>query len=280
MGRFVAGLSLLLLLPAPGGAEVLEFESTLRLAGTAAGSPQIASGSGVADVQSSFGQLQTVRLLGGHVEGAAVVPITDPLVSNGGLVKIEISAALPLSASTSLGFDPFGGAFGSARLTRGTLPVRGERRNCLIFLDCGIAQTRPFSGSGSGSYTAGYGVGGLLTVGGSGTLRISLHAAPFTLGPITLSNPTESSAFATQVVAGFVHGPLSNSVSGANTLGGAGGAIQLVSPVRTQTLGIGGPSGAMHYVQLDVDFVPEPSSGLALALAAGLLLRFARSRGR
>ncbi len=255
----------------------MAFESTLTLHGTAAGTPTIAAGTGVAEVTGSFGQLTSVRVLGGHVAGSAVVPVTDPLVSNGGLVAIEISASLPLSASTRVGFDPFGGPFGSARLTRGTLPMRGERRNCLIFLSCAtsVRQTFPFH---TAQGDVGYGVGGVLTFGGTGTLRVSLDAAPFTLGPVTLENPTSQSAVATQVVAGFVHGPLSNSFSGANTVASAGGALQLVSPVRTRTVGGSGPGFAMHYVRLDIDFVPEPSLAFGLGASAVLLLRLARAR--
>ena len=275
MLRWLLLLGLAALSPALAQASVLAFESTLTLEGTAAGSPQIASGTGVASVGSQFGQLESVRFLGGHVAGTAVVPITDPLVSNGGLVQVEVSAALPLSASPRLDFDPFGGPFGSALLTRGTLPLRGERRNCLIFLSCtqSLALTLPLDAS---QPPAAYGVGGVLTVGGTGTVRISLHAAPFTLGPVVLANPTQQGAVATQVVAGFVHGPLSNSFSGANTLAGAGGALQLVSPVRTQAIGGGGPGSAMHYVRLDIDFVPEPSLAVGLALSIGLLLGLAR----
>ena len=98
------------------------------------------------------------------------------------------------------------------------------------------------------------------------------------MGPVTLENPTQQGAVATQVVAGFVHGPLSNSFSGANTLAGDGGALQLVSPVRTRTVGAGGPGFAMHYVRLDIDFVPEPSLGLGLGASVGLLIRLARAR--
>jgi hypothetical protein len=266
-----------LLLPLAGDASVFEFQSRLTLLGTAAGTPEIAAGTGVAEVNSYFGQIDSVRLLGGHVRGTTVVPITDPLVSNGGLVQVEISAELPLSASTLLDFDPFGGAFGSAVLTKGTLPLRGERRNCLLFSECnfGARQTLPFA---TAAGNAGYGVGGVITVGGTGTIRISLHGAPFALAPVTLTNPTQSGATATQYLTGFVHGPISNSFSGANTLSGVGGAIQLVSPVRTQATGGSGPGFGGHFVRLDLHFVPEPSLAFGLVASAGLLLALARSR--
>jgi len=269
------GLSLSL----PSAASVFEFESRLTLLGTAAGTREVAAGTGVAEVASIFGQIESLRLLGGEVVGTTLVPITDPLVSNGGLVQVEISAELPLSASTLLRFDPFGGPFGSAVLTQGTLPMRGERRNCLVLLECNPAarQTLPFATSAG---NAGYGVGGILTVGGTGTVRISIMGAPFLLGPITLTNPTQSGAVATTHLAGFVHGPVSNSFSGANTLSGAGGGIQLVSPVRTRTIGTNGPGFGGHFVRLDIHFVPEPSLALGPGTSALVLLQLARARAR
>jgi hypothetical protein len=280
LARLMHPLVLLdLLLSFPSAASVFEFESRLTLLGTAAGAPEVAAGTGVAEVSSIFGQIESVRLLGGHVEGTTLVPITDPLVSNGGLVQVEISAELPLTASTRLRFDPFGGPFGSAVLTQGTLPMRGERRNCLVLLECNPSarQTLPFASSAG---NAGYGVGGILTVGGTGTVRISIMGAPFALGPVTLTNPTQSGAVATTHLAGFVHGPASNSFSGANTVSGAGGGIQLVSPVRTRTTGTNGPGFGGHFVRLDIHFVPEPSLALGLGVSALVLLQRARARAR
>lgn len=100
------------------------------------------------------------------------------------------------------------------------------------------------------------------------------------LGPVTLSNPTASGATATQHLAGFVHGPISNSFSGANTLNGAGGGIQLVSPVRTVTTGTSGPGFGGHFVRLDIHFVPEPSRLLGLVASVVALLRLAPARLR
>ena len=98
----------------------------------------------------------------------------------------------------------------------------------------------------------GVGVGGMLTVGNVGPIRISVDAAPWTVGTASVSLPTPSGDvidFATQ---GWVHGPASFAGSTALT----GGEVSVVTPIQV-TAGLEGQR-LTSIVRLQVRFVPEP----------------------
>lgn len=259
----------------PASAEPFEFEAKLRLIHPLTDDLEIASGIGVAEVSSAFGQFQTVDFVGGKIAGSASVIITDPLVSNGGIVKVEASASLTLTTPPPVQFDPYAGPVGSAVVTEAILPVQGERRHCLVWLHCrdGARQAFPL---GTTQHDVGYGVGGQLTFGGTEPIRLSIFAAPFEIGPALLRSITEDGSEVTSQRAGFVHGPASNTFSGANTLSGVGGGFQLVTATQVQGLGANDLTG--HFVLLDVNFTPEPALLLSLIASAGLLVILARRR--
>jgi hypothetical protein len=113
----------------------------------------------------------------------------------------------------------------------------------------------------------------VLTVGGTGPLRFSIEAAPWTLHTATVVLATAGGGELPVYASGFVHG--AGSVSGSTAA--PGGSVQLVTPARIIS-NQGGEMGA--FGRLTVRFLPEP--GWLVLLAAGLaglgLLEFARSR--
>jgi hypothetical protein len=112
----------------------------------------------------------------------------------------------------------------------------------------------------------GVGVGGLWTEGKFGKVRMSLVAAPWTLGTATAINQTVAGGFKTLTRVGFVHGAgSSNSSTAANS-----GVIQLVAPTQVISAGISGNSTTVAlFSTLTLHFIPEP--GLLLLIASGVV---------
>lgn len=275
MKRIVLALGsglLVLALAAPAAAAFLEFVGSLDLElGTLP--PVTVTGSGIAQVNGSgsAGHLNTLRLMGG-ITGSATVPITDPLVTQGGIVEIRAMGTLGTGT-----LEPISGALQntSLGLSMGTLPVRGEARICLFFAGCNSgALTLPFTNNG----TVGFGIGGLVTPGGgsSAAVRISVLAAPWTIKNVVLSNRTDNGGLTFPTAQGFAHGPASMTSSTAMP----SGVVQLVTPLQVTTAGIPGNNDRISLIgRLRLHFVPEPDVGiLLLAGAAGLVLAGRRRR--
>jgi hypothetical protein len=254
---------------APAAASPLFWEGTLSI--EVLGLPPIAiTGGGVATVDGPGGAwLQTLRLAAsrGGIEGAAMVPITDP----------SLAPNIAVRATASLGtgsFAPISGGTGTAPLTRRVLPLRGLAKLCLFSTSCGTFLPLPLTQQTPEGGLAGVGVGGVLTVGGgTAPLRFSIEAAPWTLHTATVVLATAGGGDLPVYASGFVHG--AGSVSGSTAA--PGGAVQLVTPIRIIS-NQGSPMGA--FGRLTVRFLPEP--GWLVLLAAGLaglgLLELARSR--
>jgi hypothetical protein len=248
------------------------WEGTLAL--EVLGFPPLAvGGGGVATLDGPGGgtALQTLRIAAsrGGVAGSVMFPITDPLVQANGIASLRASVSL---ASGS--FAPISGSLTTAPLTRGELPLRGLVKICLLSAQCTnfypLLLTRP-TGAGPGAGVAGVGVGGLVTVGGSGPLRFSIEGAPWTLRTATVSVATPDGSRVPVFTSGFVHGAAS--LTGSTGL--PGGSLQLVTPIRVRS-----SEGAemAAFGRLGVRFLPEP--GFALLLAAGCLgLGLLRLRG-
>ena len=121
-------------------------------------------------------------------------------------------------------------------------------------------------GGTSAGQLIGAGVGGLLTIGGSGTIMISVIGAPFTVKTITNFNRTNGKAVVTFMENGFAHGPS----SGTTSTGLTSGVVQFVTASHTRTVGIPGNSDIQgNFSRLLVHFVPEP--GLLLLFGSGAL---------
>jgi hypothetical protein len=120
------------------------------------------------------------------------------------------------------------------------------------------------------------GVGGVITAGGTGSVRFTLEGAPWTIKTAMAVDHTDASAgFVTVTAMGFAHGPASATSSTAQP----NGVVQLVTPtqVRTNlTLGTNVKVGVL--TSLFVRFIPEP--GMLVLLGSGVagLLLLGRSR--
>ena len=225
--------------------------------------PLAVAGGGVSTVEGPGGGafLRSLRLAAsrGGIAGSAMVPITDPVVQAQGIASIRATASLGTGS-----FAPISGGTGYTPLTKNVLPVRGLAKLCLQSTTCSnyipMLFTQP---TGGGPGVKGVGVGGLVTGGGgTGALRISVEAAPWTLYTATVTVMTAEGGSAAITTAGFVHGAFSYTGS----TGQPGGSLQLVTPVRiTSNQG----NDMAGFVRLGIRFVPEP--GWLVLLASGCL---------
>jgi len=214
-------------------------------------------GSGVATINDSSGgnHLSTLRI-GTGITDSGTIPVTDPN-STGQIKSIRITGG-PGRTSTLTGIS------GAPPLGQNAWPMPGYTRVCLFAAGCGT--NLPLVHTTNNGNT-GVGVGGLLTLGGNGAIRISLEAAPWTLATITGLNQTVKGNFITLSRVGFVHGAASGSDS---STAANSGLIQLVAPQNLTTSGIVGNSTKMNlFLTLSLHFIPEP--GLLLLIGSGVV---------
>jgi len=250
------GTLLVLGLAGTASAKTLGWHGTLDLDLGALKTTSIA-GSGVATVNDSSGgtHLNTLRIAGG-LTGTGIAPVTDPDTTPQ-IRDIRISA--------NIGTGTISGISGAPPVNPpAALPVQGFTRVCL-FLGCDINGWLPLNNTTNNGAT-GIGVGGLLTLGNAGDIRISVESGPWTLALVSGVNQTKDGGFITETAQGFVHGPASANSSTAEP----SGVIQLISPQQVTTSGINGNSTALTlFTTLTLHFVPEP--GLLLLIGSGVV---------
>jgi len=246
-------------IPSPARADFLAWTGRLTLEALPSAIPDLAiTGAGVAKVLGPPGAaLHTLRLDGG-ISGTQLVPVTDPIVTAGGLAAVRLEAQL--GAGTLGPFFPIASPT-APQLTRGVLPVRGNLRHCILNPTCMNAVEIPLdTTTPQGSY--GVGVGGIATRDPLGAQRVSLLGAPWTVRTAHLTLPTTAGGSVVLGASGFVHGPYS--FTGSTAL--VGGALQLVTPIAVSSLG--GSASASGFARLDILFVPEPRRFAALCAGA------------
>ncbi len=277
----VAGvLALGLAAPVSAGTSVFAGTLTLNLGAL----PGVAlKGAGVATMNGGLGgtSITTVALpndgdgvnpYNGRIRGAGQANVTDPS-------SVQIKA-VALAATVEAG-DLAGGPslIGNGALTNKDLGLAGGlARICLFSTTCGAFIGLPLTHVGA----TGLGIGGQQTVGGAGSIRVSVDHAPWTvLTGKALDQPDDPAKgtktfnggdgtpmqelyrYVTKM--GFVHDPASATGSTAFT----SGTLQFVTPGQVTTNITSTSSLRIANIsELRLHVVPEP--GLLLLLGTGV----------
>jgi hypothetical protein len=221
-------------------------------------------GSHVAVSEASPPSLGALHVAGG-ISDVARVLVTDPETVGNSIAGVQVVATLGVGTLSPLPPLPFGQLLASREL-----PVFGAARLCLVTPSCfdNLLLFSLYRGPETG-----LGVGGVLTGSVPGGTRISIQAAPWTLGTASVPVETTQGGTATAFAFGFVHGP----ASATGTTGGVGGEVQLVTPMVALASGVSGPSGLSR---LRLRFIPEPGRLALLAAGVLCLLSLAHRRTR
>jgi hypothetical protein len=190
------------------------------------------------------------------VTDPTAAPITSVILTSirgrpdlqGGIIG-NISGAL---ANSNLGVLP------------NTIPSTGGVTICLLVSSIPCAgQLSLVVGATSAGVQVGGGVGGILTIGGLGAIRISVLGAPYTVKTVSAVNRTENGSFDLFTEHGFAHGPGSQTSTTAQT----SGVLQTVTANHTTVIGPGDNDISGNISRVLTHFVPEP--GLVLLFGSG-----------
>jgi hypothetical protein len=226
--------------------------------------------SGVATVNNStgYGHLNVLQLVD-PFSGSTVVPVTDPEVTQGnGIVAVAAS---------------LNGGGGTVSQISGGGPISGTMRTvgfikvCLYDPNCNPGNFLPLDlfEHATASTSEGLGIGGLLSIGGFGGIRISVINNPWTLGNAQAVDQTDGGNFVNVTTNGFAHGPASLTSSTAKP----SGMVQFVTPSQVTTNLTTGSSELLSGLSImRLHFIPEP--GMLLLLGSGVvgLVLIGRSR--
>jgi hypothetical protein len=174
-------------------------------------------------------------------------PVTDPEVTVGGIISIR--------ASLTGGGGTLGNISGGGPLNPGEYAAKGVSKTCLFDPN----------------------LGGLATIGGVGSIRISVLNNPYTLNVASAVDQTDNGGVTVRKITGFAHGPASLTSSTALP----SGMVQFVSPSQLSTNITSGSSELISLLlTIRVHFIPEP--GILLLIGSGVagLALLGRSRMR
>jgi hypothetical protein len=218
----------------------------------------VSTGIATVNMSGGGGLLHTLRLPG-PITGSNFFPVSDPDTT--GTIKTIGNIATQMPGTL--------GDFQNPPLASNELLYRGISRLCL-FRPCGEPGSINFDIPLSlNSGNTGIGVGGLLTKGGAGTVRVSIEAAPWTLGTGTAVNQTGKGNFKTVTASGFIHGAASDTGGGGSTAVNSG-VVQLIAPMQVTGIGTGDNNTLQSlFTILTIHFIPEP--GFLLLLGAGVV---------
>jgi hypothetical protein len=267
----------------PANAALMHYHGTMVLElGTL---PEIrAVGRGVATVNNSgtAGHLDNIRLKASRMgigTAGVFVPVTDAAAAP--IVGILVTASL---GTGTLG--PISGGVQSSALTQNVLPVRGLAKVCLFSTACGTALPLLLTQHTGATGTKGVGIGGILTIGGTSPIRISIEAAPWTIKTRTsidqITTPVGGTVkkYVNRTMKGFAHGPNSNTTSTATV----SGVVQLITPMQVVTNLTNGSNqkiSLFSWIYIHCIFpVPVPEPGMLTLLGSGIagLLVLGRQR--
>ena len=225
---------------------------------------------GIVTVNGSLGgdHLNTLRLAPTDPMDGGPVPVTDPETT-----ATVASNILDGAFGRGGTFAPISGG-GPLTTANDALALAGVNRVCLVSAGCAAALPLTLTKNDGAT---GVGVGGVVTVGGNGVLRISLAASPWQLGAATRLMSTANGVVITRMHAGFLHAPNSGTSSTAKP----SGVIQLITPTQVLIKGLAGNTQKLSlFTSLTFHFVPEP--GILLLLGSGVagLALLGRSRMR
>jgi hypothetical protein len=200
-----------------------------------------------------------------------ILPVTDPIVSNAAIVSVRLTNVrqgfVPGPQNNMGQVGPISGALASTTTPPGgvgTAPSQGMVRVCLLGgVDC--SNNLPLEvGETVNGVAFGGGVGGILTIGGLATIRISILGAPYTVKTVSAFNRTNNGGIQTFTERGFAHGLM----SGTSSTGQTSGVLQIVTVNHTTTLNVPGNADISgQFSRILVHFIPEP--GLLLLLGSG-----------
>jgi len=270
LGMLLAVAMLAFGVTSTASASVLHYHGTLILElGTLPSIPAV--GRGVATVNNSgtLGHLDFMRLKASRMgigNANVFVPVTDANAAP--IVGILITASVgtgtlgPISGNANSSVDP---------LTSAVLPVNGIAKVCLFSTTCGTPLTLLLTQHTPATGTKGVGIGGILTIGGSSPIRISIEAAPWTLKTKTsidqITTPVGGTVkkYVNRTEKGFAHGPSSITTSTALP----SGVVQAITPMQVVTnLQLGSNLKIALFGFLTIHFIPEP--GMLLLLGSGV----------
>jgi len=226
--------------------------------------------SGIATINNStgYGHLN-VLYLSDPFSGTTLVPVTDPEVTQAnGIVAIQATLS---GGGGTVSEISGGGPIASTLQTEGLIKV------CLYDPNCNPGGFLPLSlyQHATGSASKGLGIGGLLSIGGFGGIRISIINNPWTLGNAAAVDQTDGGNFVNYTTNGYAHGPASLTSS----TGKPSGVVQFVTPSQITTNLTAGSSELLSGLSImRLHFIPEP--GMLLLLGSGVagLVLIGRSR--
>jgi len=228
-----------------------------------------ATGGGVATVNDSgvLGHLGNLRLKGSR-GGIASTDVMAPVTDAGAAPIVSIRVTAELGTGT---LGPISGGAQSSPLTKNVLPIAGLAKVCLFSTACGTFLPLALTQHTTATGTKGVGIGGIVTIGGTSPIRISIEAAPWTIKTKTsidqITTPVGGTVkkFVNRTAMGFAHGPSSNTSSTATP----SGVVQLITPMQVVTnLTNGSNLKIALFGFLTVHFIPEP--GMLLLLGSGV----------